>query len=135
MAALRISRVTGHNRVVFAMAWPERIQRLIAPETLVRTTATELERIHVPMFGPYMPLRAAATRSPFDLEPAADATDGYATCDVGGALPTRSSLASMCQRQRCIANGGASYRVRRGVRLHEKRSYDVGTPGLLIASE
>jgi hypothetical protein len=124
------------------MAWPERIQRLIAPETLVRTTATELEWIHVPMgwvgvamFGPYMPLRAAATRSPFDLEPAADATDGYATCDVGGALPTRSSLASMCQRQRCIANGGASYRVRRGVRLHEKRSYDVGTPGLLIASE
>jgi hypothetical protein len=38
--------------------------------------------VGVAMFGPYMPLRAAATRSPFDLEPAADATDGYATCDV-----------------------------------------------------
>jgi SAM-dependent methyltransferase len=138
---------------VFSIAWPERIQRVISHEALTRT-AIQSEWIHVPagwvgvaMFGPYMPLRAGRYTVSLDLEPAVDARDGYATCDVvwGTACTQPASIqAPAAARQislsfslseirfglqfRCIANGGASYHVRRGVLLHEDRSYDVGPP-------
>lgn len=133
---------------IFAAAWPERIQRLIADVTLRRTTIGKAEWIDVPagwagaaMFGPYMPLRAGRYNVSFDLEPAPDAADGYAACDVvwGEACtelarahaPSRARRISLDfslpelrfgVQFRCFAQTGAGFRLRRGVTLEENRT-------------
>lgn len=140
-----IAGLQAAMNAIFSAAWPERVQRVLPNATLSRTTIDGSEWIDVPagwcgaaMYGPYMPLRAGRYRVGFDVAPAADALDASAICDVvwgdtctelaranvpaaGGRISLEFTLPELRfgVQFRCLAHGGAGFRLRRGVILDE----------------
>jgi hypothetical protein len=134
--------IGARTETIFAAAWPERVQRLIARPGLHVLHQPDGDWIEVPagfsqvvMFGPYMPLRAGDYRVVFTLAPPATgiarfdvvaAEDGSTVLATGEATTAATvALTFTLDRLlfgvqfRCIANGRQAFRLRRAVALEE----------------
>ncbi|WP_141710827.1 methyltransferase domain-containing protein [Paraburkholderia nodosa] len=133
---------------IYAIAWPERIQRLVLGPSLVTERRSDGEWISVPpgydgvvFFGPYMPLRRGRHRITFEFEPDPSATAAFARCDVaigpeGTVIAERETMPGQTQtvleveiqeltfggQFRCYATGRAAFAVRRHIYLVETLS-------------
>jgi SAM-dependent methyltransferase len=130
---------------IFAVAWPERIQRLVVLPGFETQQKADGEWIVVPrahdglvFYGPYMPLRAGCHRITFEFEPDPTATATFARCDVAvgpearileqrEVLPNETHVTFEVEvseltfgaQFRCISIGRSGFSVRRHVTLVE----------------
>lgn len=130
---------------IYAVAWPERIQRLVVPQEFKTEQRADGEWIIVPpkhdglvFYGPNMPLRAGHHRIAFEFEPDPAATAAFARCDVvvgpearvlnqSEVLPNQTHITFEIEipeltfgaQFRCISIGRSGFAVRRHVTLVE----------------
>jgi SAM-dependent methyltransferase len=136
---------------IYAIAWPERTQRLITGPGLVTEHRADGKWIMVPQgydgvvfYGPYMPLRPGRYRVTFEFDESSAATSSFARCDIvvepgakviseGKILPGQTRLSfeigirnlAFGAQFRCYATGGSAFAVRRYIDLVEIHN-DVG---------
>jgi SAM-dependent methyltransferase len=130
---------------IYAVAWPERIQRLVVMPGFRSEHRADGEWIIVPpahdglvFYGPYMPLRAGSHRITFEFEPDSSATAAFARCEVVigqearildqcEVLPGQTHVIFEVRMQelsfgaqfRCIGLGHTGFAVRRHISLLE----------------
>lgn len=130
---------------IYAIAWPERIQRLVVLPGFKTEQRADGEWIVVPsthdglvFYGPSMPLRAGRHRITFEFEPDPAATAAFARCDVvvgpearvldqSEVLPNQTHITfdveiselTFGAQFRCISIGRSGFAVRRHVTLVE----------------
>ncbi|OLL30302.1 hypothetical protein BTH42_17690 [Burkholderia sp. SRS-W-2-2016] len=136
--------IRAYLSTIYAVAWPERIQRLIVVSGAAEHRA-DGEWLIVPpaheglvFYGPYMPLRAGSYRITFEFNPDPSADTAFARCDVivghearvldqCEVLPGQTHVTFEVQIQklefgaqfRCISLGRSGFAVRRHITLVE----------------
>ena len=130
---------------IYAVAWPERIQRVIVWPSLATEHRADGEWIvvtpthdKVVFFGPYMPLRAGRYRIGFEFQSDPSAKESFARCDV--VVGSEAKVLAQCEvlpgqtqvaleveihelvfgaQFRCIGMGRSAFAVRRHLEIVE----------------